>query len=266
MLTHVTHLSLYIATKDKHEVCVVTAGNTPRCGCKKGFVMHETYGCVDETPPTLRLNEDPRNDKTLRLKQGDFYEEYGVKILDANAEDYHRNLRISYSDPLPQGCLYKIGEFTVNYTVSTPWTDPSAVWVARRVIIEDIDECTLDMAKYETSCPQLIPRCDIEAGAKCTNTIGSYRCECPKFTTGDGYQHVSFPTDNIPEGYQGGTGCRDTSKPVIELKGPNPKVFKICPCGGISGVMQDQASRGDLVDAQREHYEHDIKVCVNLFC
>lgn len=246
---------------NKHEVCVVSSVNTPKCGCKKGFVQHATYGCVDETPPTLRLNEDQRNDKTLKLKQGDFYKEYGVKILDANAEDYHRNLRISYSEPLPQGCLYNIGEFTVNYTVSTPWTDPSSVWVARRVVIDDIDECSLNMAKYETTCPPLVPRCDIDAGAKCTNTVGSYACECPKFTTGDGFlSGSSFMEDATPDGYQGGTGCRDTSKPVIELKGPNPKIFKICPCGGIKGVMGDNTGDDDgLLEAQREHYESDIK-------
>lgn len=244
----------------KHQVCVVGANNKPGCGCKKGFVKHERFGCVDETPPTLKLNQDPHNDQTLRLKQGDTYEEYGIQILDRNAEDFGRNLRMSYSEPIPSGCLYKIGEFTVNYTVTSPWTVPDTVWVARRVIIDDIDECSLNPAKY-ASCPMLIPKCDIEGGAKCSNTVGSYTCECPKFTTGDGFIPSSFPDDARPDGYQGGSGCRDTSKPVIELKGPNPKIFRICPCGGISGVMSDKSSNDkDWAATQREHYESDIKV------
>ena len=240
---------------------MVNPDNTPTCGCKKGFVKHEQYGCVDETPPTLKLINDPRGDKILRLKQGDFYEEFGVRVVDENDEDYHRLLKISYSDALPQGCLTKVGEFTVNYTISTPWTHPPSVWVTRRVIIEDIDECSLNVVKYGSTCPQLIPRCDTEAGAKCVNTVGSYTCECPKFTSGDGFfSETSFPDDNAPDGYQGGTGCVDTSKPVIELKGPNPKFFKVCPCSGISGIMQDKSRDSDLCEAQRAQYESDIKV------
>jgi hypothetical protein len=246
---------------EKHEVCVVGANDTPRCGCKKGFVKHETFGCVDERPPEMKLVEDPRGDKTLRLKQGDSYIEHGVRIVDANAEEYERMLRISYSDPVAQGCLTRVGEFHVNYTISTPWTDPSSVVVTRRVIVEDIDECSVDVAKYESTCPQLIPRCDFDAGAQCVNTIGSYTCACPKFTAGDGFQQrISFPKGVSPEGFQGGTSCRDTSKPVIELKGPNPKIFRISPCGGISGIIQRRSTDHDLKEGQRQFYESDIKV------
>lgn len=244
---------------NKHEVCVVGLNDRPSCGCKKGFIKHEQYGCVDERPPTLKLNEDPRGDRTLRLKQGDTYEEFSVRIQDGNVEDYSRQLKITYSEPT-YGCLTKVGEFHVNYTLSTPWTDPSSVSISRRVIIEDIDECTLNVAKYESTCPELIPRCDTEEGAKCVNTIGSYTCECPKYTSGDGFRK-DFPFSGFkPEGYQGGTSCVDTTKPTIELNGPSPKVFKICPCGGISGIMQDKSSADEeLREAQREHYEHDIK-------
>lgn len=245
---------------DKHEVCVVGPNDRPSCGCKKGFMKHEQYGCVDERPPKLKINEDPYNDQTLRLKQGDVYEEYGVRISDGNAEDYHRLLKITYSEPT-HGCLTKVGEFHVNYTLSTPWTVPTSVSITRRVIIDDIDECSLNVAKYKNTCPELIPRCDIQAGAKCVNTIGSYSCECPEYTSGDGFQSDAAFDDFKPEGYHGGTSCVDTTKPIIELKGPSPKVFKICPCGGISGVIQDKSKGGDdLREAQRDHYEHDIKV------
>ncbi|CAB9515142.1 latent transforming growth factor beta binding protein 2 [Seminavis robusta] len=246
--------------RERHQVCVVSANDTPHCGCKKGFVKHETYGCVDERPPELKLNEDPYNDKTLRLKQGDVYKEHGVRIADANAEDYERMLKISYSAPVTHGCLTEVGEFHVNYTIKTPWTDPSSVVVTRRVIIEDIDECALDPAKFESTCPQLIPRCDTDAGATCKNTDGSYTCDCPKFTSGDGFlPNVAFPTGAAPEGFKGGTSCTDTSKPMIELKGPNPKIFRICPCGGISGIMNGKSTDNNLRDAQRQHYESDIK-------
>lgn len=251
---------LFVPT-DKNEVCTVGVDREPRCGCRKGFVKHEEYGCVDETPPVLKLIEDPRGDKTLRLKQGESYEEYGVTIDDDNREDYLRSMEIKYSDPLPPGCLTHVGEFFVNYTVSTPWTHPSYVEITRRVVIEDIDECSLNAAKYERTCPELIPRCDVEAGAKCVNTVGSYTCECPKFTQGDGFlRDFDFPEDNRPEGFEGGKSCVDTSKPVIELKGPQPKVFKICPCDGIKGVMADKASDVHLLESQRKHYLSDIKV------
>lgn len=249
---------------DKHEICTVGPSNTPRCACKPGFVYHEKYGCVDKTPPLLKLKHDPNNDKTLRLKQGDIYHEYAVEIVDDNAEDYMRSLKIAYSTPLPKGCLSNIGEFHVNYTVATPWTTPSFVRITRHVIIEDIDECKLDVSKYEESCPVLVPRCDIEAGATCVNTIGSYRCQCPQYTSGDGFlPDVDFHGHN-PGGYAGGTSCRDTSIPIIQLKGPNPKFFNVCPCGGISGVMKPKPSSSkddhDLLEAQRQHYGEDIKV------
>lgn len=240
---------------------MVTADNIPRCGCKPGFVHHKTYGCVDERPPKVKLYNDPHNDQTLRLKQGDIYEEHSVEIADANAEEFKRRMEISYSAPLQNGCLTQVGEFHVNYTIKTDWTDPPFVVVTRRVIVDDIDECSLDPAKFESTCPQLVPRCDTEAGAKCVNTMGSYTCECPKYTSGDGFlRNVVFPGGSAPEGYQGGTSCHDTSKPVIELKGPNPKVFRIAPCGGISGIMGSKANDEGLRDAQRQHYESDIKV------
>ena len=245
-------------------MCAVTERNLPECRCKPGFVKHEEFGCVDESPPKLRLNNDPNGDGVLRLKQGDFYQESAVEILDSNAEEYLRSLKVSYSHPLPQGCLAKMGEFRVDYTVATPWTSPSQITVTRRVIIDDIDECSIDRTEFMKTCPELVPQCDTKAGAKCVNTRGSYTCKCPEFTSGDGFQRgLDFPSGSVPEGFEGGTSCVDTSIPVITLKGPNPKVFRVCECGGISGVMGGRSNPSDLNARQKEHYGDDIVVrCV----
>lgn len=249
---------------EKHQVCTVGPGNQPMCACKPGYVFHETYGCVDENPPTLKLRHDPNNDKTLRLKQGDEYREYLVDIVDDNAEEYMRSLKVSYSQPLPPGCLTQVGEFHVNYTVAMPWAKVPHVRVTRRVIIEDIDECSLNVAKYQQACPALVPQCDVKAGAKCVNTNGSYECHCPSKSTGDGFlKSATFGDLPPPDSYEGGTSCVDTSKPIITLQGPNPKVFKICECGGLVGVMNYGDGDGDdkdLHNQQRQLYEEDIKV------
>ncbi len=245
----------------KHEVCLVNAENAPYCGCKPGYVWHETYGCVDKSPPVLRLKHDESG--TMKLRQGDVYHEYAVEIQDENAEEYMRSLKIAYSRPIPHGCFTQMGNFHVNYTIATPWTTPPFVQVTRHVVIDDIDECSLDPAKYETTCPSLIPRCDVAAGAKCVNTVGSYTCQCPPHTEGDGFlKGVSFESSS-PPGFQGGTGCKDTSQPVIQLQGPNPRVFSVCACQGITGVIQDKAKDNkypDLRQSQQGHYHQDIKV------
>ena len=248
----------------KHEICTVSATNKPMCACKPGYVHHEEYGCVDVNPPTLKLRNDPQGDQTLRLKQGDEYREYMVDIVDDNAEDYLRSLKVTYSQPLPPGCLTTVGEFHVNYTVAMPWATPPYVRVTRRVIIDDIDECSLDVAKYQRICPALVPQCDKAAGAQCRNTIGSYTCQCPSNTSGDGFlKNAKFSDDRpAPSSYKGGTSCSDTSKPVITLQGPNPKVFKVCACGGLDGIMSsttDNDEDKELVTEQRKLYETDIK-------
>jgi hypothetical protein len=250
--------------KGKHEICTVSADNKPMCACKPGYVHHDEYGCVDVNLPTLKLRNDPQGDKTLRLKQGDEYREYMVDIVDDNAEDYLRSLKVTYSRPLPPGCLMAVGEFHVNYTVAMPWVTPPYVRVTRRVIIEDIDECSLDVAKYQRICPELVPQCDKAAGAQCRNTIGSYTCQCPRNTSGDGFLKTAKFTDAhpAPSSFHGGTSCVDTTKPVISLQGPNPKVFKICACGGLDGIMTSTSDHGvdkQLQTDQRKLYEADIK-------
>lgn len=234
------------------------------CACKPGYVYHDKFGCVDVNPPTLKLRNDPLGDRVLRIKQGDEYREHMVDIVDENAEDYLRSLKITYSRPLPPGCLTSVGEFHVNYTVALPWANPPYVRVTRRVVIEDIDECSLDVAKYQRNCPQLVPLCDFSAGAECRNTIGSYTCQCPKHSSGDGFlKSATFSESNpAPPSYKGGSGCVDTSKPVISLMGPNPKVFKVCACGGLDGVMSPPKSSEDnkeLQTDQRKLYEFDIR-------
>lgn len=227
--------------------------------------MHiEKYGCVDVNPPTMQLLNDPNGDGVMRLKQGDEYKESMVQIVDDNAEDYLRSLKVAYSEPLPPGCLTSVGEFTVTYTISLPWATPPYVRVTRKVVIEDIDECSLDVAKYRRICPQLIPRCDTEAGAQCKNTIGSYTCQCPANTSGDGFLKNATFTEGLPapSSFKGGTSCVDTTKPVMTLQGPNPKVFKVCSCGGLDGVMSSTKDGDDdkqLQGEQRKLYEADIR-------
>ena len=262
----------------KNQVCAVKESTMePHCVCKSGYVHVDNFGCVDESPPTLKLRHDDNDNGVTILKQGDTYKEYAVDVIDPNAEDYKRSLKIAYSRPLPDGCETKIGSFQVNYTVAMPWTNPPYARVTRNVVIEDIDECSIDVKKYETQCPQIVPHCDVEHGATCKNTNGSYTCQCPKYTSGDGFKFMSSIKidDNgnyidAPEGYTGGTGCVDTSKPVIKVLGPNPKIFRVPKTGGLSGAMQkakkDKHNQRDsnLLAAQREGYEDDIKKMISV--
>jgi hypothetical protein len=234
------------------------------CACKPGYVRHAEYGCVDVHPPTLKLRNDPLGDQTLRLRQGEEYREYMVDIMDENAEDYLRSLKISYSQALPSGCLTQVGEFHVNYTVAMPWATPPYVRIQRRVVVDDIDECRIkDVSKFQHACPSLVPQCDRAAGSKCINTIGSYACQCPSQSKGDGFlKNSNFAGFDPPSSFQGGTSCVDTSKPVITLNGPNPKIFQICECSGLSGYMSQSKSSDNshLEGEQRKLYEKDIKV------
>jgi len=264
----------------KHEMCAVDSSNTPHCTCKPGYVHDRDYGCVDESPPVLHLRPDPVHGTDPRtgvthLSQGDRYEEYGVDIVDDNAEDYFRSLKMTYSRPLPQGCLLEMGEFHVNYTVATPWTSPNFVSAKRTVVIDNVNECAVrESTGVGAGCPELLAMCDGEAGASCRDEIGTYTCRCPEGTEGDGFLPIprlradrrgGFAGSMVPDGYRGGTGCRDVSKPVIELLGPNPKRFRVARTSAVRGAIGEggngeSKSRVEAVLAeQRSAYESDIR-------
>ncbi|GMH70542.1 hypothetical protein TrST_g14038 [Triparma strigata] len=239
-------------------------GSSPSCECKTGYVETKEHGCVDETPPKLKLRCDPDGDGVTRLRQGDNYEECAVDIEDDNAEDLARTLKITYSDPLPSGCLRKMGEFHVNYTVASPWTEPPFQRVTRTVRVGDLDECKISAQEESHFCLEALPRCDISAGAICKNTPGSYTCECPKCTEGDGFLPISglkLNDPSSPVNYSGGTGCTDNCKPTITLKGPNPKVFRACKCGGLLGMTKH--ARGiERNEGEAGNFDADVKTLI----
>jgi len=263
-------------------MCAVRSDNTPHCTCQEGYDHDPDYGCVDESPPILTLRPDPThpfdpNTGITHLSQGDRYEEYGVDVVDDNAEEYLRSLKMSYSRPLPQGCLSEMGQFYVNYTVATPWTTPEFVSAKRTVVIDNVNECQVKAnVGVGANCPELVAMCDVEAGAMCKDEVGTYTCTCPKGTKGDGFLAISrlisdgsggFTGNMVPDGYKGGTGCRDISKPVIELLGPNPKRFRVAKTSGVKGVIRRGGGNeeGDarleaLLVEQRSAYESDIRV------
>ncbi|KAL7539216.1 hypothetical protein ACHAXR_009110 [Thalassiosira sp. AJA248-18] len=277
----------------KHEMCTVKSDNTPHCTCQPGYTHDPDYGCVDESPPILTLRHpddsssfDPKTG-IVHLSQGDKYEEYGVDVIDDNAEEYLRSLKITYSRPLPQGCLLEMGQFTVSYTVAMPWTTPEFVRSKRTVVIDNVNECMVTKsgttatttttgggvgAKYY--CPELVAMCDVESGASCIDEIGTYTCQCPEGTEGDGFMPIprlksdgkgGFVGSMVPKGYLGGKGCRDISKPVVELLGPNPKRFRVARASGVHGVLRTDESDESIVRVealiaeQRSAYESDIR-------
>ena len=266
------------------EMCVADEYNRPSCTCKPGHVRDETYGCVDEHPPGLTLRFSTSVESKIDrergieyLTQGHRYEEHGVDVIDDNAEEYLRSLKITYSRPLPQGCLLDMGEFYVNYTVATPWTTPEFVRAKRTVVIENVNECKVRLNDGVGSvCPELVSMCDVDAGAMCVDEIGTYTCQCPEGTEGDGFLPIprlrsdgrgDFVGSMVPRAYRGGTGCRDTSRPVIELLGPNPKIFRVARTSGLKGVVKGANDNADstlkvdaIVAEQRATYEKDIKV------
>ncbi|KAL7532424.1 hypothetical protein ACHAWF_005173, partial [Thalassiosira exigua] len=283
-------MTFFPAVPGKHEACTVSSSGEPRCDCRDGYVRDPDYGCVDESPPVLALRPDPLRGLDLgddpsagvvRLSQGDRYEEHGVDIEDDNAEEYLRSLKIAYSRPLPRGCLLEMGSFEVTYTVATPWTDPDRVTATRTVIVDNVDECAAGRgtgAGVGADCPELAAMCDVDAGAACEDEVGTYRCECPEGTEGDGFLPIprlrpdgrgGFAGTLVPRGYRGGTGCRDVRPPVLELRGPNPKRFRVARAGGVRGVIGKGGSGDDdeeanardeaLLAEQRSSYERDVR-------
>ncbi|EJK45231.1 hypothetical protein THAOC_36159, partial [Thalassiosira oceanica] len=249
----------------KHEECRVNSAKQPQCACEAGFKHDEKYGCVDETPPILKIRQgyDRESSDVTYLTQGNRYEELGVDIVDDNAEEYHRSLKISYSRPLPQGCLLELAEFYVDYTVATPWTEPEFVRARRTVVIQNVNECKIKVgSEIGTDCPELVARCDVDDGAKCLDLNGSYSCQCPDGTAGDGFKKIE--SGLMPEGYNGGSGCRDITPPVIRLLGPNPKKFQVGKAGSIQGVLAEEneesvARAETLLALQRSSYGRDLK-------
>lgn len=233
--------------RKKNQICIVNKENKPECVCKDGYMdAGVDFGCVDSKPPLLTLRCDPDGDGITKLRQGDIYTECAIDVIDENAEDLMRSLKITYSEPLLHGCLRKVGNFSVTYTVATPWTNPPLASISRTVQVEDLNVCSLSSSQTKALCPELIPKCDEAAGATCVNVVGSYTCECPPFTSGDGFLPIpAIKNDSngyfigAPKNYTGGTGCVDTSKPKIELKGPNPKKIRICSCDSSLGVLTE---------------------------
>ncbi|CAN0149164.1 unnamed protein product, partial [Hapterophycus canaliculatus] len=189
--------------------------NEPKCRCIPGYRPRGApgMGCMDDSPPTLVL----KGPSHLTMRQCDKYVESGVEVVDANSENDDRNVGVTYSKP-PGRCASEMGSFTVNYTLNTGWTYPAVQYIVRHVTVEDVDECSLDPASPQGSCPGCRPQCHQHAA--CENRVGTYACKCPACMSGDGFvPFVPRKSGTTPAGYEGGTGCTDACAPVITLIG-----------------------------------------------
>jgi len=224
--------------------------------------------------------------------QGDYYQECGVDIINTNSdvEQDYRSLIIDYSNLHRAGstttqCFTQVGNYSVTYKyqLATPYDDNNPdnnnngiISIVRTVQVQDVDECaavgsTNDVLRIRGGgggCPAVfVAHCDFHAGATCVNTIGSYTCKCPAYTVGDGFQKITDydiadngstgPFFRPPTGFQGGTGCVDTTKPILQLLGPNPKLFRVAKIEPIATaaanvrVEHDPLLYNNIVDAQR---------------
>jgi len=183
-----------------------------------------------------------------------------------------RSLKISYSEPFNlHGCLLKVGDFTVTYSVATPWTNPPIVSITRTVRVTDLDECSINSLEANILCPELLPKCDFASGAKCKNMNGSYTCRCPRYTHGDGFLPISnFEKDSegnfivAPTDYTGGTGCIDNKKPTITLKGQNPLTIVTCRHEALTGVYPETNTKlstiyGDKIAEHSRNLEIELQ-------
>lgn len=93
-----------------------------------------------------------------------------------------------------------------------------------QVTVEDIDECSLDPASPEAQCPGCRAAC--HEHAICENMVGTYTCKCPSCMSGDGFDpFIPKKSTRVPPGYEGGSGCRDSCRPVITLLGEKGRGF-----------------------------------------
>jgi len=111
-----------------------------------------------------------------------------------------------HSSPLKRHNLWATTPVKINHEVGPRF--PHHIFLFFQVTVEDVDECALDPASPQGTCPGCRPHC--HQHAKCENRVGTYACKCPKCMSGDG---------TTPAGYEGGTGCRDVCAPVITLIG-----------------------------------------------
>ena len=161
--------------------------------------------------------------------------------------------------------------------VATPWTTPNHARAQRTVVIGNVNECQIKRnVGVGKSCPELVAMCDVDAGAQCVDEIGTYSCKCPEGTEGDGFLPIAqlkpshgggYSGLTVPMNYRGGTGCRDTSRPVIEILGPNPKTLRVAKVSGLEGdykMKQSDDETSIKIDSlrgeRRNYYENEIKV------
>ena len=165
--------------------------------------------------------------------------------------------------------------------VATPWTTPNHARAKRTVVIGNVNECQIKKNEgVGKSCPELVAMCDVDAGARCIDEIGTYSCRCPEGTEGDGFLPNARlkPSDGggysgltVPMNYRGGTGCRDTSRPVIEILGPNPKTLRVAQVSRLKGDYKTKQSDEEtsikidtLRGERRSYYENEIRVSSQL--
>lgn len=221
----------------RRETCVPDRRGRASCVCRPGFVHHPDYGCVDSTPPRLELRGV---DRDHRMLLGDVYKEHGVDIVDDNAEDYARSLRIRYHEAISPGkCLARPGTFPVEYAVATPWTDPPFVQTTRTVVVVPRRLCGLLSKDANHSCPELVPDCRPEA--RCVDSEdGGWTCECPEGLAGDGRSE--------------GDGCRDEEPPTISFSGDDPLILRVSNARGVLPSEEDD----DAEDRAARH-EADLR-------